>query len=766
MMSKIVTAIVLTGAMFVFVGAASAQTDPPTAASCRERADCPKGGNDLWCDGYQVCHDSDGIVVSDGEIIPEDDPVGTCVSVVENNPCDNQGSRTECVELSSEDPAYLCTILCEDDSECEYGTCHPEGYCLPGECDEDTDCIDADLCDGDEICSDDGVCEEGIALVCDDYCDPGIGCIECVGNEDCDYGTCVEGFCIDGECDEDADCIDADLCDGDEICSSDGVCEEGIALVCDDYCDPGKGCIECVGNEDCDYGTCVEGVCIDGECDEDADCIDADLCDGDEICSSDGVCEEGAALVCDELCNPLLGCVECLTNEDCDFGTCSGEGECLPGGCSSDEDCDDDNICTGVETCTNDGECTEPDDLVCDDECNPLLGCVECLDDEDCDYGTCNPAGECEDGECSSDGDCDDNDICTGVETCTNDGVCTDPDDLVCDELCNPLLGCVECLTNEDCDFGTCSGEGICLPGGCSSDEDCDDDNICTGVETCTDEGECTEPDDLVCDDLCNPILGCVDCLEDDDCDYGTCNPAGECEDGECDGDNDCDDGDLCTGVETCTNDGVCTDPADLVCDEVCNPLLGCVECLTNEDCDFGTCSGEGICLEGGCGTDVDCDDNNYCTGAETCTNDGECTDPDDIVCDEFCDPILGCVECLEDEDCGPEGFSCDEGQCILEVLKTCGLKIWPKKMGLRRMFRRGERGFKIQGIKGEEGFDPFAQISFGEFQVQRTWVKMKKKRDLLRVKVRVPDETNINDIPKGPLTMSVGDCTGQVMIK
>ena len=81
-------------------------------------------------------------------------------------------------------------------------------------------------------------------------------------------------------------------------------------------------------------------------------------------------------------------------------------------------------------------------------------------------------------------------------------------------------------------------------------------------------------------------------------------------------------------------------------------------------------------------------------------------------------------------------------------------------------MFRRGERGFKIQGIKGEEGFDPFAQISFGEFQVQRTWVKMKKKRDLLRVKVRVPDETNINDIPKGPLTMSVGDCTGQVMIK
>jgi len=38
--------------------------------------------------------------------------------------------------------------------------------------------------------------------------------------------------------------------------------------------------------------------------------------------------------------------------------------------------------------------------------------------------------------------------------------------------------------------------------------------------------------------------------------------------------------------------------------------------------------------------------------------------------------------------------------------------------MCLRRRFRREERVFMIQGIKGESGFDPYALISFGECKV------------------------------------------------
>jgi len=589
----------------------------------------------------------------------------------------------------------------------------------------------------------------------------------CNDNNDCEYGTCVDGECIGGECSSDEECDDANVCNGVEECTADAECTNPDDLVCDNFCDPIDGCIDCLQDSDCSYGTCSpEGVCVGGECTSDGDCDDGDECNGLETCTNEGVCIDGEDLVCDDFCNPLIGCVECLTGDDCPFGTCSGTGDCLPGGCSGNGDCDDENICTGVETCTNEGRCTEPDDLECDDFCDPVEGCVECLANDDCPFGTC-VEGACAAGDCSSDADCDDDDICTGVETCTNEGVCTDPVNLECLELCDPLLGCVECLINADCPFGTCSGPGECLDGGCIGDADCNDQNICTGVETCTAEGECTEPDDLECPEACDSNLGCVECLTNADCDFGTCIE-GACAAGDCSSNADCDDDDVCNGVEICTNDGICTDPDDLACDGFCDPERGCVECLDDEGCDFGICTPTGVCLEGGCTGDEDCDDNDVCSGVETCMSDGVCTDPEPLECPFVCDPEIGCVECIENEDCSAEGDICDEGECLPVPQTICDLKVRPKYLKTMKIFKQGQVLIKVTAVKGGEAdFDPYGEISIGSFEAQKAYVKMNKKKGaLLKIKVTVPSGTLINEVPRGPLDVIVGDCSGSILVK
>jgi hypothetical protein len=152
-----------------------------------------------------------------------------------------------------------------------------------------------------------------------------------------------------------------------------------------------------------------------------------------------------------------------------------------------------------------------------------------------------------------------------------------------------------------------------------------------------------------------------------------------------------CDDGNLCT-TDTCNavadTNGVmvaeCTNTPVDCGTEFCNPADGaCVECLADADCDNGdfcdgaeTCGADNTCAAGTdpcaadeecdedtdtcvatCDVDADCpDDGNFCTGDPACT-DGTCgfagdpcaATPDTPVCDETND---ACVECLVDGDC------------------------------------------------------------------------------------------------------------------
>jgi cysteine-rich repeat protein len=70
--------------------------------------------------------------------------------------------------------------------------------------------------------------------------------------------------------------------------------------------------------EDCDDGNQLAGDCCDASCGFDAlntPCPDGDVCNGDETCDGAGVCNNGAALDCDDsepctqdLCHPVTGC--------------------------------------------------------------------------------------------------------------------------------------------------------------------------------------------------------------------------------------------------------------------------------------------------------------------------------------------------------------------------------------------------------------------------------------------------------------------------
>src|SRR5262249_18371027 len=134
---------------------------------------------------------------------------------------------------------------------------------------------------------------------------------------------------------------------------------------------------------------------------------------------------------------------------------------------------------------------------------------------------------------------------CTSGKPCNNDAQCQDGD------LCNGVEACIM---------------GSCHPG---APVDCEDLYACT-IDTCDPAtGACSHtPYDAVCDDglVCNGVetcdvqLGClpgvqVDCNDNVVCTIDTCNePSGTCSHTLTDAL--CDDGKLCNVIETCTPQG------------------------------------------------------------------------------------------------------------------------------------------------------------------------------------------------------------------
>ena len=311
---------------------------------------------------------------------------------------------------------------------------------------------------------------------------------------------------------------------------------------------------------------------------------------------------------------------------------------CRAAACTTDDDCNDSNVCNGTETCI-DRVCAPGTPVVCDDgnACNGV---------ESCDPRT----GECLDGRAL---DCSDGNQCT-------------------DEVCNPASGCVHTNNSGPCDDDdACTQGDTCRDGTCVGTPfvQCNDGNPCNGVETCDPEsGECINGSALNCNDgnpcttdSCSPSLGCVHTNNTLPCnDNSKCTANDVCSNGTCGGTPtvQCDDGNACNGTESCNpTTGTCQTGAAPDCDDQnactadsCDPGHGCIHTPISGPCDDGNACTQGdTCQDGVCkgATSNACDDGDPCNGVEVCNSaTGQCVNGPRLSCNDgdpctndLCDP-------------------------------------------------------------------------------------------------------------------------------
>lgn len=228
--------------------------------------------------------------------------------------------------------------------------------------------------------------------------------------------------------------------------------------------------------------------------------------------------------------------------------------------------------------------------------------------------------------------------------------------------------------------------ESVLIPE-CEVNGDCDDNDVCNGLETCDSNLVCQAGTPLVCDDglfcngleTCDPISGCQSGIP-LVCSHGCDEARDTCF--ECTVDSDCDDSLFCNGVESCVN-GYCEQGSDPCpgqgCDEVSDSCVACDDngiCDASEDCNTcpndciggqtsGAECGNGIC-EAGNGEDcVSCpaDCNGKQTGSPSnrfCCGDGDGINP--ITCaDSRC--TTGSWDCT-DTPANPITYCCGDGIC------------------------------------------------------------------------------------------------------
>jgi hypothetical protein len=234
----------------------------------------------------------------------------------------------------------------------------------------------------------------------------------------------------------------------------------------------------------------------------------------------------------------------------------------------------------------------------------------------------CNEATDCVVGECRDESI---GSVCVDTVPCSEDGHCGagfkclfDPDWLDSEtDLPTAPGSCADgeegslCYENDDCAYGTCSGER-CTGG--------DDGDACEFNRNCA-SGRCRIDDAAGATGIC--VDGAVgsSCLEDDDCVDGAYCVSGTCATGEegqpCETDEHCESG-ICVSAR-CSEGGLgawCEDDAD--CTDAHCVGMRCVSgealapCVEADDCEGGLRCVRSLCVDGSVGSP--------CSSADDCT--------------------------------------------------------------------------------------------------------------------------------------------------
>jgi len=718
--------------------------NPCTDDGCDENLGCVFSELSLEkeCDG-SLCTETDrcieGQCVGGELVVCLDSNVDDCTFTI----CDPKTGACEKEELHPAGHPCIDGNPCTDNDACDpYGLCgagaphecvaqHPcktawcneqakEGTnpCVLSWKDAGVGCSDGDACTDADKCV---VVEEGPSLKCS-----GVP-VDCNDSNPCTLDNCAEETgCTYQEKNDGSPCSP-----GEDSCGSMGTCLAGqCSPPATDPCDDGV---------DCTQDTCIVGEClhepVDALCQDQWECT-TDICDPSTGCNHEPqniVCDDGQFCNGPEICIPLSGCQDGVPPVVDDAVGCTtdvcDDGENVVVHIPVDSLCDDLDPCTGIETCS------------------PLQGCVpgaalECDDSIDCTVDSCLPMLGC--SHTPDDGKCDDEDVCTGLEICVLEAGCVpgEPlncnDDLACtQDNCDPAEGCIHVPQDELCNDGLfCDGTESCDPvQGCTNgpvpsvadafdctldtcdeeadkiqhdpiDAECDDGDICNGVETCSADVGCMEGQPLDCsdgvgctEDLCDPETGCYSVPVDN-----FCNDNVECSEDVCDetegclhfpDHSACNDGFECTS-ETCniidgcqyqTNDPLCDD--GLYCNgaESCVVSQGCVDGFAPQLDDQIDCTSDS------CNEELDevahvpdhtvCDDKDVCTGTETCETDVGCIDGEPLVCTDnldctvdSCSPESGCAYTPDNAVCDDEDVCNGAEECQVGVGCQAGIPL------------------------------------------------------------------------------------------
>lgn len=413
-------------------------------------------------------------------------------------------------------------------------------------------------------------------------------------------------------------------------CQSNANCDDGVSCT-DDFCDLASNTCKHVAN--------------------DTKCFDGSYCNGAEVCDpANGAAATGCRAGAPINCNDGIAC----TIDAC--SDAAAQCEHAP----ADALCADGVFCNGPETCDPQLGCQAGTPVACADGLSCTLdACDE--DQKKCVHTAVNTA-------------CDDGLFCTGQETCDPAGpppsgckpgvavVCLS--DAIpctvdaCDEAsktCAHTPDNTKCATNEFCVVQ----QGGCTPAPtCSSPAECQDGNLCNGVEACV-AGVCQRGQEV----NCNDGLGCT---------VDACNPSnGACS--HTPNNAFCDDGLACNGVESC------------------NPTSGCVPGAALDCSDGVTCTVDQCNEPNGSCTHVPlndlCNDSDLCNGVEICNAVTGCHPGEPFVCPsngvacdvQVCDPVLNACKPIPHDDLCPCGQTCDAqfGCGSFCSVKTCQGKVY-----------------------------------------------------------------------------------------